>query len=222
MKTIRILNATIILCLLLCPILYLSCNTAQEEVLGLEEDASSQVQFSTPPGDVVTQTTRSSESEDNALVIARRDPNTGKFRILVDKLSKELSDGTPVKYFAIRTTDADYGFIRIGQDADGNYKSEAFRSKKKNGKISVVVIEQAVWYTTCFSPKCLSCMPNSGGSACECEWREGLVENPETEREEVVIVDFLTGREIKDIDDTDTDCTFGGGVGSLFPNEVIK
>ncbi len=211
METTKILKTLVVLSILSGPILYWSCETAQEEALGLEENSASQVQFSTPPREVVGQTTRSAASGENALVVARRDPNTGEFRILSDKLSKELSDGTPVKYFAIRTTNADYGFIRVGQDADGNYRSEAFRSKKKNGKISVIVIEQAVWYTTCFAPDCSFCMPNSDGTACDCQLDDDII----------IVGEHYEDIPGTDVGGTDTGCTFGGDVGSLFPTQVL-
>lgn len=154
----------------------------------------------------------SSASDRGAIVIAVRNPETGKYELQTDRLVKKLGDGTPVKYFALRTNGADFAFIRIGQDADGNTRSEAFRTSQKNGKIGILVIEEAVWYVTC-DGRCSFCAPDSDGASCECP----------------VIVD---GLEIKDAsgDSVDprnvgtdgmADCTFGSGVNPLYTNKVI-
>ena len=147
-----------------------------------------------------------------ALVIAIKDAVTGEYELLIDKLVKKLSDGTPVKYFALRTSNADFGFIRIGLDASGNYKSEAFRSSQKNGKIGLIVIEQAVWYVTC-DGSCTFCAPNSNGTGCECPTIGGGL-----------IVKDANGDDV-DTDHVDSsgmaDCTFGAGVNDLYINQVI-
>ena len=147
-----------------------------------------------------------------ALVVAVKDAETGEFNLLVDNLVKELSDGTPVKYFMLRTNHADFGFIRIGQDADGNYKSEAFRSSQKGGKIRLLEMAEAVWYVTCRG-NCTFCAPNTDGNACECPViTHGLD------------VKDASGKTV-DVDDVDSsgmaDCTFGAGANPLYTNEVI-
>ena len=192
-------------------VLVFSCKTSDEEMPEPGDDPD-KLGIASNSSIALNKSAVSYARDRGALVIAVKDPATGEYELQIDKLVKELSDGTPVKYFMLRTSNADFGFIRIGQDASGNYKSEAFRSSQKNGKIRLLEIAEAVWYVTC-DGRCTFCAPNSDGNACECP----------------TISDGLIIRDASgDLVDTDrvdssgmADCTFGSGVNPLYTNEVI-
>ena len=215
MKTLNVFLIALI-------VLIFSCKTSDEDLPDPGDDPDPDklgiVGRSSIP---INKSAASYARDQGALVIAMKDPETGQYELRIDKLVKEFSDGTPVKYFGLRTNNADFGFIRIGQDANGNYKSEAFRSSQKNGKIRLIEIAEAVWYVTCSLSDCTFCTPNSDGTACECPELQGVDE--EKEDKDLTFFDAY-GNEIKigreDYDGM-MDCTFGAGVNNLYTNQVI-
>lgn len=207
MKTLNVFLIALI-------VLVFSCKTSDEETPEPGDDPDPDKLGMVGNSSVPLSKSAVSDARDRgALVIAMKDPATGEFELLIDKLVKELSDGTPVKYFMLRTTNADFGFVRIGQDADGNYKSEAFRSSQKGGKIRLLEMAEAVWYVTCSLSDCSFCAPNSDGNACECPTISDGLEIKDASGETV------------DVDHVDSsgmaDCTFGAGVNPLYKNQVI-
>ena len=209
MKTLNVFLIALI-------VLVFSCKTSDEEVPEPGDDPD-KLGIASNSSIALNKSAVAYARDRGALVIAFKDAATGEYELLIDKLVKKLSDGTPVKYFALRTSNADFGFIRIGQDASGNYKSEAFRTSSKNGKIGLIVLEQAVWYVSC-DGSCTFCAPNSDGTACECPGRLDQDENGG-----LIIVD-IDGDEI-DTNQLDSsgnaDCTFGAGANGLYINRVI-
>ena len=211
MKTLNVFLIALI-------VIVFSCKTSDEEPPEPGDDPDPDKLGIVSKSSVPLNKSAASYARDRgALVIAMKNPATGEFELLVDKLVKEFSDGTPIKYFALRTSKADFGFIRIGQDANGNYKSEAFRTSQKNGKIGLIEIGEAVWLVTC-QGSCTFCTPNSEGTDCECPADLDFDDNGN-----VKIVD-INGDEI-DADQIDStgmaECNFGTGGSGLYPTQVI-
>ncbi len=163
------------------------------------------------PEGVVTQ----QNIKDGRIVIAQTNPQTGTLQLLADQLGKTFADGGPVKMFLLRKFQADYGFVRIGEDAKGNYRAEGFRTVNENGKISLLVKDNLVWYVLC-TGECGLCTPTSNGKGCECPDIDSFGGKTVLSDETGLIIDDAN------IDYEPTqECTFGA-LGGLYPTKVFN
>ena len=164
-------------------------------------------------GSIVTQ----QAIKNGRIVIAKTDPQTGELKFQTSQLAKQFKDGGPVKMFMFRKFKADYGFVRIGEDALGNYRAEGFRTTYENGTLSLIVANNAVWYILC-TGECGFCTPTSNGQGCNCPDVGSLGDD-----ENVVLTDD-DGRDIDSSNievEPNQECTFGSS-GGLYPTQVIN
>lgn len=147
--------------------------------------------------------------------VAKINPETGKLNILVDKLVRTFEDGGPIKYFGVRKSGAEYGFVRMGYDSHGNYRSETFKTQSEGTSIGLSVQFEAVWYILC-SGSCFGCMSSANGSKCECDT------HLELEDGKLIIVD-ATGAEQDPSHEGNAggNCAAGAGGSSLYTNVVF-
>lgn len=154
--------------------------------------------------------------------IARRNPQTGEMILDTDKLVKHMSNGVPVKYFGLRRTAQGYGFIRFGEDENGNHYSEAFQTSYQSGVVGLRLLDDLVWYVTCRISQCSFCVPNGDGSACDCPSGGGYDDD---DLGGIKIYDPLGGTPSSAGAEYTTtgyvNCTLGAAGGGLYPNKVI-
>ena len=147
--------------------------------------------------------------------VAKIDPANGKVTVLTQNLIKKFKDGGPIKYFGVRKTNASYGFVRMGYDINGNYKSETFATEIKSNIVGVTLYQSVAWIILC-DGTCFGCMGSPDGSSCDCGT------NLEIEGGTITVVDDA-GNEI-DADDLDNPggvCAAGSGGSSIHPNQVF-
>ncbi len=141
-------------------------------------------------------------------------------KLLIEKLKGTFADGGKIEYFILRKGDANFNFIRLGKDAKGNTRSEAFQTVAKNGQLSLKLVDELVWFVSCFG-SCFGCMPNREGTACDCD----VMDYETDENGEITVYDW-SGQEIVDwnLDGTTyptDDCTFGSAGGGLYATHVL-
>lgn len=149
--------------------------------------------------------------------IAKIDPNTRKVILYMDKLITKFPDGGQISQFFIRKEGSKYGFTRVGTDAKGNHRAEAFQTVTENGKIGFSLPDnELVWFVTCEGGSCSLCMPKSNGSGCEC---------PDFSAGDLVKFDVENGESDGGGSDTSPgfgDCTLGTvGAGMYYATQVI-
>ena len=148
--------------------------------------------------------------------VAKIDPTTGKVKVLVDKFVKTFEDGGPIKFFGVRKTGAKYGFVRMGYDISGHYRSETFETETAGISIGLKLNFGAAWYILC-SGSCSGCMATANGTKCECDT------HLELENGQLIVVD-ASGNEQESLDQNGSggNCASGGGFNTSYPTIVFQ
>ncbi len=141
-------------------------------------------------------------------------------KLLIDNLKGTFEDGGKIEYFILRKGDAKFNFVRLGKDANGKTRSEAFQVSSHNGQLRLKIIDELVWFVSCFG-SCFGCMPNSEGTKCECDTTMGIDDDGN-----LTVFDW-SGTEVVDwnLDGSGVpvdNCTFGSGGGGLYATQVIN
>lgn len=125
-------------------------------------------------GIAATQAAGKHQSGASALTVAYRSKQTGAIVILEDRLRKTFPDGGPIRDFRVEKLIDGYNLIRVGNEADGTCRTEAFPLVHSEYTLNLALDELArrlyCRSTTCETSGGVKgeCQPSFSKQSCPC------------------------------------------------------